>query len=165
MKSHSNYIYEKASELAKIGTIRDIVDYLDLRVEYVNFKKQKGVYVILEDFKFIFINNNLDDPLKKIVLLHEIAHDQLHSDFASYFVDANIFSTDTWEYEANLFASHIILPDEKILPLIYEGYSEESIAGMFQTDINLVSIKVFDLTRRGHNLDCLSYDSNFLRTN
>ena len=161
--NNAKYIYTKASELSKIGSPYDIANYLNIKVQYVNFIKQKGVYTLIEDYKFVFISNELVTPIDNIVLLHEIGHDQLHSNITPYFLDANIFSTNTMEYEANLFAAHILLPDDKILPLIYDGYSEEQIASILETDENLVAIKADDLIRRGHHFDYQAYNSMFLK--
>lgn len=160
---NSKYIYQKASELAQIGKPKDIADYLKIDIENIDFKKQKGVYAIIEGHKFIFLKKTLIPPWQNIIILHEIGHDQLHSQTFPYFLDINVFSSNSMEYEANLFAAHVLLPDDKILPYIYNGYSKKQIAGLTETDENLVAIKAFDLVQRGYQIDCGIYDSMFLR--
>jgi Zn-dependent peptidase ImmA (M78 family) len=46
------------------------------------------------------------------------------------------------EYEANLFASEILLPDDAIFSYAHEGYDIEQIARILYTDINLIALKM-----------------------
>ena len=56
-----------------------------------------------------------------------------------------------------------MLPDDDILDYIYDGYSARQIAGAPETDINLVSMKAADLSRRGYSFRALDFKTNFLK--
>jgi Zn-dependent peptidase ImmA (M78 family) len=71
-------------------------------------------------------------------------------------------TSNTMEFEANLFAAQIALPDDEILEYIYRGYSVGQIAGEMESDINLVAIKVSDLSRRGYSFRVPEHKNNFL---
>ena len=65
--------------------------------------------------------------MEKIVLLHEIGHDTLHRDEATKvggFKEFEIFDMkdSRMEYEANLFAAQVSLPDADFLELAERGY-------------------------------------------
>ena len=68
------------------------------------------------------------------------------------------------EYEANLFASEILLPDDKILTLAHDGYDIEQIAKALSIDINLVAIKISSMNTRGYQFNnVIDVKSDFLR--
>ena len=50
------------------------------------------------------------------------------------------------EYEANMFAAQVALPDEEILEYIYGGYDVGQIARAMCSDINLVALKAVSYT-------------------
>ena len=138
---------------------------LGIRIYYVPLKRQKGMYKIIKRLRCIFVNSNLSDYMRSIVILHEIGHDQLHRKQASAFHEFQLFdmSTSEMEYEANLFAAQISLPDEDVIEYISNGYSADMIAGSMNSDINLVAIKAADLSRRGYAFRLQDYRSNFLK--
>ena len=72
-------------------------------------------------------------------------------------------STSEMEYEANLFAAQISLPDKDVIEYISYGYSADMIAGSMNSDINLVAIKAADLSRRGYAFRLQDYKSDFLK--
>jgi Zn-dependent peptidase ImmA (M78 family) len=67
------------------------------------------------------------------------------------------------EYEANLFAAQIALPDDEILEYIHNGYDVEQTAQAMCSDVNLVALKVEDLNRRGYAFREQECDWRFLR--
>ena len=54
------------------------------------------------------------------------------------------------EYEANLFASEILLVDDEVFEFANEGYDIEQIARMLLVNVNLVAIKVASMNSRGY---------------
>jgi hypothetical protein len=68
------------------------------------------------------------------------------------------------EYEANLFASEILLPDDAIFSYAHEGYDIEQIARILYTDINLIALKMASMNSRGYQFRTV-YDpkSDFLK--
>ena len=103
--------------------------------------------------------------MRRIVLLHEIGHDRLHRRQAKQFQEFRLFdmTNSTMEFEANLFAAQVALPDDVILDYIYQGYSVDQIAGEMKSDINLVAIKVSDLCRRGYSFRVPEHETNIFR--
>ena len=70
--------------------------------------------------RFMFIKDNLHPVMEKIVLLHELGHDSLHREEATQvggFKEFNIFDMrdNRMEFEANVFASQIALPDDDFI--------------------------------------------------
>ena len=128
-----------------------IAEELGIFIRDVDFDHQKGVYKVIKRNRYIFIKRDLDEIMRGIVLLHEIGHDQLHRRQATVFQEFNLFnmSSNIMEYEANLFAANIGLPDDEILEYIYQGYDASQIAAAMNSDINLVALKVSELSRRG----------------
>ena len=103
-----------------------------------------------------------------IVLLHEIGHDTLHRDEAvstGGFQEFNIFDMGNrrMEYEANIFAAQISLPDDEILEYIYRGYDVGQIARAMDSDINLVALKVAELNRQGYSFREQDFRGDFLK--
>lgn len=141
---------------------------LNITIFEQDFKKQKGAYRYYERNGYIFINKNLEPVMKKIVLFHEIAHHVLHrkeAKVAGILKEFNLFDmkNNEMEYEANLFAAEMMLPDDQVLPYIYQGYDVAQIARATYSDINLVALKVSELNRRGYHFREQNHDAKFLR--
>ena len=67
------------------------------------------------------------------------------------------------EYEANLFAAQISLPDDDFLALAERGYDTQQIARTLHSDINLVALKADTLISQGYRLRQQEHCSDFLR--
>ena len=161
-------IIRRADALVRSTGTRDperIAEALGIIVMDVNFEKQKGLYKVILRNRFIFIKSDLSEVMRRIVLLHEIGHDQLHRHLADVFQEFQIFdmSRNVMEYEANLFAAQIALPDEEILEYIRSGYDAAQIAMATASDINLVALKVSELSRRGYAFRDVDHRNDFLK--
>ncbi|MDO4650298.1 MAG: ImmA/IrrE family metallo-endopeptidase [Eubacteriales bacterium] len=161
-------IIRKANRLVRLAGCHNadtIAKELGITIIPVKFSSQKGVYKVIERNRYIFIKDNLDDIMRNIVILHEIGHDQLHRGNETIFQEFNIFDMqgDIMEYEANLFAAQILLPDDDIIDYIYQGYDAGHIARAMNSDINLVALKVGDLSRRGYAFRELEHRNDFLK--
>ena len=161
-------IIRRADALVRSTGTRDperIAEALGIIVMDVNFEKQKGLYKVILRNRFIFIKSDLSEVMRRIVLLHEIGHDQLHRHLDDVFQEFQIFdmSRNVMEYEANLFAAQIALPDEEILEYIRSGYDAAQIAMAMASDINLVALKVSELSRRGYAFRDVDHRSDFLK--
>ena len=161
-------IIRRADALVRSTGTRDperIAEALGIIVMDVNFEKQKGLYKVILRNRFIFIKSDLSEVMRRIVLLHEIGHDQLHRRLADVFQEFQIFDMrgNVMEYEANLFAAQIALPDEEILGYIRSGYDAAQIAMATASDINLVALKVSELSRRGYAFRDVDHRSDFLK--
>lgn len=67
------------------------------------------------------------------------------------------------EYEANMFAAQIALPDDEVLDYIYTGYDVGQIALAMRSDINLVALKVAELNTRGYRFREQEHRNDFLK--
>ena|GEM_PF-73808 len=166
--NNNDHVISKANALMRQYGTRDpqtLAEDLGITIMERDFTTLKGVYTSLLRSDFIFLKDNLSDAMKNIVILHEIGHAQLHRDQANCFKEFNLFdmSANVMEYEANLFASQILLPDDEIIDYIHMGYDASMIACVMNSDINLVALKVSELSRRGYAFNTIEHQSNFLK--
>ena len=132
------------------------------------FKTQKGAYKVIERQPIIFINDSLHPVVREIVFGHELGHHLLHKQEAIQaggFQEFNIFNmrNNRMEYEANVFASQISLPDDDFLELAERGYDTQQIASALNSDINLVALKADTLISQGYRLRPQEHRNNFLK--
>lgn len=68
------------------------------------------------------------------------------------------------EYEANAFASHLIIDDDELIDLMKQDYDVVQLSAAMGTNINLMLIKLNELNRMGWQLN-LPYvpHSDFLK--
>ena len=102
------------------------------------------------------------------MLLHELGHDTLHREEATQvggFEEFNIFDIrdSRMEYEANIFATQIALPDDDFLDLAEQGYDVQQIAAALHSDVNLVALKADTLISQGYRLRPQEHRNDFLR--
>lgn len=166
-------IVKKANRLVnELGTRNPQTMARELGIEIIplGFKRQRGAYKVLMRNRFIFIKSDLHPAMENIVLSHEIGHDILHRDEAIHaggFKEFNIFDMrqNRMEYEANIFASQISLPDDEILEYIEQGFDIQQIARAMHSDINLVALKTDTLISQGYRLRPQEHKNDFLKYN
>jgi Zn-dependent peptidase ImmA (M78 family) len=164
------YIQNVANKLINKFDTRDpfkLCEAIGVQVFYADLGSLKGMYKYLKKNRFAVINDNLDPFTKMLVCAHELGHDILHQDLArrvclQEFVLYDMKSRP--EYEANLFASEILLPDDRILTLAHDGFDIEQISLELCVDINLVALKVSSMNTRGYKFkSTMDIKSDFLR--
>ncbi len=135
--------------------------------ECADFGKLKGMYTIIKRNRFVFLNDSLDYDMKRIVLAHEIGHDQLHRSIVKNGILKEFTLYDMKskpEYEANIICSEILLDTEELLKYIYEDhYTIDQVAKTMHTDINLVALKVAHLSSLGYGLNMQDFQADFLK--
>ena len=164
------YIQNVANKLIKKFDTRDpfqLCQAIGVEVFYADLGNLKGMYKYLKKNRFAVINENLDPFTKTLVCAHELGHDILHQNLARKVCLQEFILYDMKsrpEYEANLFASEILLPDDIILNLARDGYDIEQISKELCTDINLIALKVSSMNTRGYRFNnTLDAKSDFLR--
>ncbi|KJS20450.1 MAG: hypothetical protein VR72_14540 [Clostridiaceae bacterium BRH_c20a] len=164
------YIQNVANELIKKFDTRDpfqLCQAIGVEVFYADLGSLKGMYKYLKKNRFAVINENLDSFTKTLVCAHELGHDILHQNLARTVCLQEFILYDMKsrpEYEANLFASEILLPDDIILSLARDGYDIEQISKELCTDINLIALKVSSMNTRGYRFNnTIDARSDFLR--
>lgn len=145
----------------------ELASALDIEIMPRSFSNQLGAYIKIMQQRFIFIKDDLDKNLEKIVICHELGHDRLHQAQLAQsgaFKEFHLFNMalDRMEYEANIFAAQISITDNDILDLIYQGYDSHQIAAILNSDVNLIGLKRDILCSQGHNLNQLEHDNKFL---
>ena len=164
------YIQNVANKLIKKFDTRDpfqLCQAIGVEVFYADLGSLKGMYKYLKKNRFAVINENLDPFTKTLVCAHELGHDILHQNLARKVCLQEFILYDMKsrpEYEANLFASEILLPDDIILNLARDGYDIEQISKELCTDINLIALKVSSMNTRGYRFNnTIDARSDFLR--
>jgi len=164
------YIQNVANKLIKKFDTRDpfqLCQAIGVEVFYADLGSLKGMYKYLKKNRFAVINENLDPFTKTLVCAHELGHDILHQNLARKVCLQEFILYDMKsrpEYEANLFASEILLSDDIILSLARDGYDIEQISKELCTDINLIALKVSSMNTRGYRFNnTIDAKSDFLR--
>lgn len=153
-------IYKKADRLSRrFGTSdpEEIAGALGIRI-FTNLDTDLllGMYLYKWRNRMIFLNGNLEEHIRRCVIAHELGHDQLHrrdgKDSAMQECYSLFKMNNRMEYEANAFASHLILDTGETLEEIRRGWSVDEIAQKAGVDINLVLIKAQELCALGCDL-------------
>lgn len=173
MYASTSEIVQKANHIVRLCGTRDphrIADELGIEIMYCPFKSQRGAYKVIMRNRFMFIKEDLHPVMENIVLLHELGHDSLHRDEATKaggFKEFNIFDIrdSRMEYEANIFATQIALPDDDFLELAEQGYDVQQIASAMHSDVNLVALKADTLISQGYRLRPQEHRNDFLKYN
>lgn len=167
----NEYLVKVGSDLVKKYKTHDpfeIASCLNINVMMCkDFADLKGMYRVILGNRFIFINEDLDKNMQKIVCAHEIGHDRLHRRFAQTGGLPKFMLYDMTtkpEYEANVIASEILLDTKELLGYIFDdGYTAGQIASITGTDVNLVALKIRNMSKENIKLRQVEYDRNFLR--
>lgn len=155
---NSHDLYKRANNLVQhYGTRNTLLLAEETGVDVVvtdNFIDLLGMYIYRWKHRAMFLNSRMDEYLTQMVAGHELAHDIIHRDQAKGegFKEFELFRMQNrMEYEANAFASHILIDTDECLGYAREGYDVVQIAKMMNTEINLMLIKLQELIRLGYD--------------
>jgi len=155
----SDFIYKEARRITHMCRTRNpmkIARELDIHVDLnYGFDSLKGMYLAIKRSRFIILNGKLSDRDLKTICAHEIGHDRFHRHLAKSSALQEFMLYDMKqrpEYEANIFAAELLIDDDDLLSLIYNGFDTYQIAGELDVDINLVLIKIDGLNMRGYDV-------------
>lgn len=127
----------------------------------------KGFFLIHKRIKHITINSDLPEEYQRVVLAHELGHAALHAKAASgaTFHEIILFdSTDKLEYEANVFASELLLTDEAVLEALNDDMFFFQAAKYLYVPSELLDFKFRILKRRGYKVESpLVSNGDFLK--
>ncbi|MBQ2306292.1 MAG: ImmA/IrrE family metallo-endopeptidase [Clostridia bacterium] len=164
-----DYIEQAAFALTKKFYTSDpfeLCDCLGVTVQTDDIGTLKGMYVYIKRNRYIVLSDRLNPEMRRLVLAHELGHDQLHRESAKYsFIqDSDVVDlNDRTEYEANVFAVTLLIDDEEFLDLARSGESVERIAQKLKTDPNLVVLKSRLLKNRGFRITAFEHKADFLK--
>jgi len=163
-------IIEKAERLiAKYDTRNPYAIAAKLGIYVLNFDTPgtlKGMYSVIKRSRFIFVNESLDDELRRFVCAHELGHDILHRKLIGQtpVSDTNMYGNSSrMEYEANVFAAVLLIDRKKVLKYAVDGRTSAEIAALMRVDINLISIVIDQLIKEGYSLNPVSRKNNILK--
>ena len=142
---NKNYIKNQVAELVQKYNTRDpaqIADSLGISIKWADIGTLKGMYTVLLGSPFIVVNNALSEPDSRQIIAHELGHDRLHRHFAEEGVlqETMLYDmTSQPEYEANVFAAHLLM-DPQCQEWIREGETLSEIAARCGVDKRLAEI-------------------------
>lgn len=117
-----------------------LAEYLNVFVHVVPLGSRAGCYMFLKNHKCIFLNEDLNEQERMLVMAHELAHSIMHRKENCYFIrNKTLLLTSEIETEANMFAAELLIPDD----LIYEnpGMSKSQIARLAGYDERIMDFK------------------------
>ena len=126
----SEEIYKKANSIVKSCGTRDtlkIARELGIHLHFLdNLNDLLGMYTYRHKERHILLNSSMEYLIMQMVCGHEIGHDTFHRDLAKGnepLPEFVLFDMRTkHEYEANAFASHLIIDDDELIDLMKQDY-------------------------------------------
>lgn len=93
----------------------ELAEYLNIQVQIGNLGSCSGCYMFLKNHKCIFLNEELSEKERIVVMAHELGHAIMHRKENCYFIRNKTFLlTSKNETEANRFAAELLIPDISI---------------------------------------------------
>ena len=128
----------------------------------------KGFFLSQSRKRMIVVNSDLPRPLQRIIGAHELGHAILHTEKSKVnaFHDFELFDgVTTLEYEANVFAAELLMPDEVVLERLNDDISFFGAAASLNVPAELLDFKFRMLKRRGYKVvdPPLMVQSNWLK--
>jgi Zn-dependent peptidase ImmA (M78 family) len=132
-----------------------IAQELGIQIFYLDLCSIKGMYAYVLRNRYIVLNNNLGEVEERIVLAHELGHDQLDrgSCFRA-FTDRSSISYETHRREigANYFSAQLLIPDEDFFEMLENEYDYFQMAAEMRVFPELMMLKVDMLNMQGYDL-------------
>lgn len=150
----NKWIYDKVDRIVKKYKTRDpleLITSLGIKLHFIDSPSRLlGAYQIILRNRVIFLANNIGS-LRDTVLAHELGHDQLHRSHClkgAAFHENKVFNpTNKYEIEANIFAAHLLIPDEDLIQAMKSNRSDKQMAAEMGVDINLLNLKISELAK------------------
>ena len=153
----SEYIFDRVARLVKKHKTRDpfeLCEALGIRIKYSALTDALDGYFFCQSrIKTVVLNSSLKEEDMRIICAHELGHACLHSETltAMRIIGSNgLFNArSTAEYEANLFASELLIPDTKTKKLLSGGVSVYEFASELCVPPELIDFKLRSIQNRG----------------
>ncbi len=153
-----SYIYKIVFELMEQYGTRDpyeLADALGIMILYYDLGKMRGCFTYIDGQPVILLNEKLSERAARIVCAHELGHFVLHSEIAknASLRDFQVFNMQRkTEYEANVFAAHLLIDEDRAFELLRAGYNAETTARILETHPVLLNALFSSLNTMGYNL-------------
>jgi Zn-dependent peptidase ImmA (M78 family) len=142
---------------------------LHIRVHYTDLgPSMKAYYFYQSRIKTIVLNTRCSDTVQKVLCAHELGHAILHSNLANMYgfhETALLDRSVPTEYEANLFAAELLVPDKTLFAFFREpDKTFYDIACELSIPSELLDFKFRILNHKGYHLAApCTARSNFLK--
>ena len=134
----------------------ELCDALNIILIITDLDSLQGMLTFIDDEPIILISSKIDDRQQRIVCAHELGHFFLHPEIVKEkcLREFEIFNMcDKIEYEANVFACHLLIDDNKMLEHFKDGYTAFEVAMILGYNVDLLSLKMNEMNGRGYNFD------------
>lgn len=161
-------IIEAAEKILKKFGGRDIFETAENSGANVWFRRLgslKGFYICENGARYIVVNEELDDILKKVVCAHELGHDTLHRELSVGGIREGTLFLDTnkTEREANIFAACVLLSNEEILDAMSCHADIASVSAALNLPPEIVSYKLESMNYMGYDFNLGEIKNDFLK--
>ncbi|MCM3736228.1 ImmA/IrrE family metallo-endopeptidase [Bacillus cytotoxicus] len=127
----------------------DIARQNEIIVLYEDLGNTLGFYSSYKRFKFIHVNNQIDEITQRFVCAHELGHAVLHPKANTPFLrNQTFFSVDRLEIEANTFAVELLLTDEMISEYENTNLSIQEVAEIHGVPQSFARLKTYETFRK-----------------
>lgn len=162
------HIVDTAQEVLEKYGGRDVFETAENSGANVWFRKLgglKGFYICENEERYIVINEELDDVMKKVICAHEFGHDMLHRELSVGGIREGTLFLDTnkTEREANLFAACLLISDEELLDAAYESADVSHVASLLGYPTEIVKYKIQVMNSKGYNFKADDIENDFLK--
>ena len=117
----------------------------------------KAYYFYQSRIRNIVLNSRVSETIRRILLGHELGHDQLHRNMAMLkgFQEIELFDTTRpTEYEANIFAAELMIADCELLELLNdENKSFFDVAKELCVPAPMLDFKFRILKHKGYRIE------------
>ncbi|MBQ1538220.1 MAG: ImmA/IrrE family metallo-endopeptidase [Ruminococcus sp.] len=154
-----SYIYDMVNELIAEHGARDpflLCRELGVSCFTDELGGLSGLFTYIGDVPVIIVSSSLCDEDRRLACAHELGHYFLHSAIAkeSTLREFEIFNMkDKVEYDANIFAAHLLIDDAEMIALLKDGHDVFRTAMELRVNPNLLNIKLSELNGMGYRFD------------
>ena len=156
---------EKIKRKYRTDNPYEIAEICDVDVVCRKLGTLKGMYTVSKNIPCIFLNEELDEHMEKVVLFHELGHHFMHRyNAVSTFKEHTLYDMSSkMEIEANIFAANFMISDEDVEQNSCYQYTSEQLARELFVPHEILLIKLGDMNSRGYDFNlCFTPRSDFL---
>lgn len=133
-------IVEGTIEYYGTRNVKELAEMLDITVIHKEFVKpgmKASLYKNVYNDCFIYLSNTLNEQEEKYILAHELGHILLH-DISCEFYSTSMINKSKLEYQANYFASLLLLDKSSIDKYSIENFSIDQLSAYFEIPKELI---------------------------
>lgn len=114
----------------------------------------KGFFMVHSRCKIAVINSDLEEPVQRVILAHELAHGVLHVDsrLRTFHELSYLDDTDHMEREANVFAAELMIDDTELFDTIEDQSDFFAAASILKVPPELLDFKLRLLNQQGYRV-------------